>query len=93
MGEKDGKKLFGSNYSFSLVDSIYDCEEYLVDLDLLINSFLIENIDFKKRMSFNQFLNSLEARNVNLEKKIYRNLNDNEKDVVDLYDVIIFKKK
>lgn len=85
--------IFGNSYYFSLVDSIYNCIEYIVDIDELILEFKKYNIELVEIISFSDVLKNDDYLNIIGSKIDYiKILNKEEREVFSLHDLVVFKK-
>lgn len=84
-----------NSYLFSLSDCINNCEEYLIDIDQLTAIFKDLGISRQGMYTGTQFFNMHKNKfNYLLEKmEVNPALTEEEVEVVDLYNVLIFYKK
>jgi len=82
------EKIYGSEYYYSQVDSIDSCIEYLVDIPTLILAFKREGLILVENLSFSEYRKDPKVCD---RKRMF--LTSEEEDVIDLYDVIAFRKR
>lgn len=83
---------FGNKYSFTLKEAISDCDEFLVHCGELVNVFEQNGFELIENKGFNDFLN-IHSKNFSFLKKrmVPYELKNDEKEVMNLYRVIVFK--
>lgn len=85
---------FGIEYTFELKEAIDTCVEYLVDYKLLVDAFKAYNFEFCEFKDFVTFFNKNYKKHEDLYLMQMKNrLNEEELKVVELYSVIVFRKK
>lgn len=77
------------NYQFSLVDSVNDCVEYFIDVDKMVNEFNKYSVMLIERLGFITFYNTFKEQNKNPSIVLTKE----ELDVIDLYDIVVFRKQ
>lgn len=87
-------EIYGNYYFYSQVDSINDCIEYLVDLPTLESKFYKKEMEMVYKCNFLGFLKDEICYYPShvIAKHNISNLTEEEKNVIDLYDVIVFRK-
>lgn len=90
---KDSQEIYGNAYFYSLIDSLDECVEYLVDVDVLREKAIKKGLELDFRVNFREFF----EENATLYPQIYENivtkeLNREENEVVDLHEILVFKK-
>lgn len=90
---KTDKVELWKSYNFSLLGSVNECVEYFVNFLALKDMLEIEKIYLVKRSPFLSELKEYSRKHPNLAKQMkIENPNANEKEVIDLYEVIVFEK-
>lgn len=87
---------FGVEYVFSLDDAIYECPEYLVNLDVLRILALEYDLVMESHKTFDYLYHTNKIKHKDLinKMKLHRNLiPDNQYEVCCLYISVVFKKK
>ena len=87
---------FGVEYVFSLDDAIYECPEYLVNLDVLRNLALEYDLVMESHKTFDYLYHTNKIKHKDLinKMKLHRNLiPDNQYEVCCLYISVVFKKR
>lgn len=90
------KSPFGIEYIFSLNDAIYECPEYLVNLDVLRNIAFEYDLEMISHKTFEYLYRTNKVKHKDLvnKMKLHRNLiPDNQFEVCCLYISVVFKKK
>ncbi|ORD92833.1 MCES [Enterospora canceri] len=92
--EYEEKTLFKQAYLFELKDAINNCEEYLVDDRTLLSVFRAKNLVPIENFTAENYARIHDRRNKNgidLDQE-RRSLSDQEREVVDLYQIYVFRK-
>lgn len=92
--DESNSNIYGRAYYYTLVDSVHDCVEYLVDVPELTRKaqekglYMIENVDFKSFYEENILLYPEIPNSSPLDT-----LSKEEEDVVSLHRILVFKKE
>lgn len=90
----ESTEIYGNAYYYTLVDSVDDCIEYLVDMDELVRKLngygfvLVENKSFGKFKALERSNNSGSYRKI-----ANRPLDEEEESVFNLHIVVVFQKR
>lgn len=89
---KDGEsdKLYGNAYYYTLVDSVENCVEYLVDINELTRKMDEVGLDLVESTGFREFYERESKMNSDIRRL---RLNNEESSVFDLHIVVVFKKR
>lgn len=91
---KKRESKFGIKYVFELKEAVDNCVEYLVDYKLLVDAFKDYDYEFVEFKDFMTFFNKNHSKYKDLSKLMpKKRLNKDELKVVELYSVIVFRKK
>lgn len=91
---KDEEKNYGLPYDFTLIDSVKECEEYIINAEILINKLESHGFKMIEHKNFIDFFNE----NYNKKREIFKrimhevSLTEEELNVVRLYSILVFKK-
>lgn len=90
---RDSKEIFGNAYYYTLVDSVYDCVEYLVDMDVLKEKAEKKGWSLVEETPFERFFeDSVSLYQDTFYRLVKRDPRDCDMEVVSLHDVVVFKK-
>lgn len=90
---KSNKTESWKSYNFSLVGSVNECVEYFVDFLKLTQMLEKENILLVQRTPFPSLLKDYTIKHSDLFRQMkIEHQNADEKDVIGLYEVIVFQK-
>lgn len=91
--QDDIKGTYGDAYSYTLVDSLDDCVEYLVDSKELIDKAAEKGLHIVLNQSFKEYYESRALLYTDLYNRMVPNeLNNEELEVVNLHKIFVFKK-
>lgn len=90
---KDSKEIFGNAYYYTLVDSVNDCVEYLVDIDVLKEKTSKKGWILVEETPFQRFYEDSSSLYGDLfSKLVRREPTPTDMEVITLHDVVVFKK-
>lgn len=91
--EGSGDEIYGNAYYYTLIDSVDECIEYLVDMDALIDKARQKNLEIVRCVSFKELLYDYSCLYPErYERTLRRTLNREEEEVVYLYQAVVFEK-
>lgn len=85
-------QVYGNAYRFSLVDSVNECVEYLVDMDELTRKMCLRGLELVEDTPFEEFYNS----NLILHKGLHsrmkiKALSKDEREVMTLHHAVVYR--
>lgn len=91
--DRCSEEVYGNAYYFTLVDSVNDCVEYLVDMRALTEKAQQRGLKLVQDTPFREFYEENAALYPELcSRLVPKALNREEEEVVSLHHVIVFKK-
>ncbi|ELA42686.1 uncharacterized protein VICG_00001 [Vittaforma corneae ATCC 50505] len=91
--DRDSEKIYGNAYYYTLLDSVNDCVEYLVDMKTLVSKAQQRGLELVKNTPFREFYDENAKLYTELhDRLVSRPLNKEEEEVVSLHHIIVFKK-
>ena len=91
--DPNSEDLYGNGYYYSLIDSVEECIEYLVDMNELQRKMEIKGFELIENTPFEDFFNMEMQYNLKSYNNIsYIHLNSDEHEVFNLHNIVVFKK-
>lgn len=85
-------QIYGNSYHYSLVDSVNDCVEYLVDMDELTRKMKLKGLELVEDTSFGDFYKNSLDRSQDLHDRMkIKALDKDEQEVVTLHHVVVYR--
>lgn len=90
---KDEELNYGLGYNFTLIESINECKEFLIEENNFIKKMALHKFTVKKDENFIYFFNLNYNSNKILYNKMVNNiLKEEELDVIRLYKILVFQR-
>lgn len=91
--KENSDEIYGNTYYYTLVDSVNDCLEYLVDTRTLVSKANERGLELVQCVSFQSFFEDSRSLYQGIyQRLVSTELTYEEKEVVYLYQIIVLKK-
>lgn len=91
--KNESDSIYGASYYYSLIDSVNECVEYLVDMDALTTKAKEKGLEVVSNITFENFFDdSCKSYPEMYRRMVKQDLSLEEREVVYLYHIVVLRK-